>query len=398
MFSSTIFLSLLFPLTITAQSCGTRCALYTLAWSDQFDGNAVDTSMWNYRTGPRLASYQRKENVEQIDGELIITQKKESYQGLNYTAGGLISVPNFHYGYFEAYVKLNKGGGWHNAFWLMCGNGSKTVYTNTHTEIDIFEIETSKPREMTNGMNFWLGNGNRARGFGSAHRPGKDITEWNLHSALWTEERVVFFENGKLVWDYTFGPQAWTHNYINIWLTTVANAAFGTDDSALPSSIRVGNVSYYQKDYYLTSSTLCFFDNPSSANCPSNAGYSETGSGWTTSSLSGYTKKLSTRYVTGSSNAAATWSLSSLKVSGTYDVSAFIVVYSNSDPKAKYQLLKNGQVVQEDIEIDQTTGVNRWAVIASNVTMNAGENWAVRVKASGVGSIRADTVKFIRTA
>ncbi|CAH0019569.1 unnamed protein product [Clonostachys rhizophaga] len=177
-----------------------------------------------------------------------MTLSNEVYS-LYSTAGGLISVPNFHYGYFEAYVNLNKGGGWHNAFWLMCGNGSKTVYTNTHTEIDIFEIETSKPKETTNNMNFWLGNGNRARGYSSAHRPGKDITEWNLYSALWTEERVVFFENEKLIWDYTFGPQAWTHNYINIWLTTVANAAFRIDDSALPSSMRVGNVSYYQKDY-----------------------------------------------------------------------------------------------------------------------------------------------------
>lgn len=52
---------------------------------------------------------------------MACTTLSDEVNSLYSTAGGLISVPNFHYGYFEAYVKLNKGGGWHNAFWLMCG-------------------------------------------------------------------------------------------------------------------------------------------------------------------------------------------------------------------------------------------------------------------------------------
>ena len=36
---------------------------YKLVWHDEFDGKAVNTNEWNYRTGERFWSTQRPENV-----------------------------------------------------------------------------------------------------------------------------------------------------------------------------------------------------------------------------------------------------------------------------------------------------------------------------------------------
>ena len=55
---------------------------FTLVWSDEFDGNAVNTNNWKYETGAggwgnnELQNYTNGSNAEVKDGKLIITAKK----------------------------------------------------------------------------------------------------------------------------------------------------------------------------------------------------------------------------------------------------------------------------------------------------------------------------------
>lgn len=61
-----------------------------LAWSGDFDGPSLDTAKWMYRTGVRMDSSQRPENVSVLNGWLVIHLRKE-----NHPSGGVRGPVNF---------------------------------------------------------------------------------------------------------------------------------------------------------------------------------------------------------------------------------------------------------------------------------------------------------------
>jgi beta-glucanase (GH16 family) len=63
---------------------------YTLKWSDEFNGTSVDTSLWNFRTDTKALSAQRAQNVTEGGGVMSINLKKEPFNGMSYTGGGLV--------------------------------------------------------------------------------------------------------------------------------------------------------------------------------------------------------------------------------------------------------------------------------------------------------------------
>src|SRR5690349_18003019 len=101
---------------------------YSLKWYDSFDGAALDTSKWMYRTDVKADSSQRAENVSVENGSLVIRLKKESDRGKSYTGGGVISRQRFRYGYYEARAKMQSGAGWHQAVWAMAASDGSTTY------------------------------------------------------------------------------------------------------------------------------------------------------------------------------------------------------------------------------------------------------------------------------
>jgi hypothetical protein len=80
-FSQPLLLAALLPIAALAQSCGSACSLYSLAWSDEFSGTSVNTDVWNYRTDAKGESVQLAANVAEGNGELIINLKKQSIDG-----------------------------------------------------------------------------------------------------------------------------------------------------------------------------------------------------------------------------------------------------------------------------------------------------------------------------
>ncbi len=100
---------------------------YALAWSEEFDGTTLDATKWVCRTDSKNLSTQKPDNVVVKDGLLRLILKKEEAGGKNYTGGGIISLPAFKHGYYEARIKMPAGDGWHNSFWLMKHDGSGTT-------------------------------------------------------------------------------------------------------------------------------------------------------------------------------------------------------------------------------------------------------------------------------
>ncbi|KAK7427261.1 hypothetical protein QQZ08_006197 [Neonectria magnoliae] len=380
-------------------ACGAPCSLYTLAWEEEFDSTAVNTTAWNFRTDQKALSAQLAANVGQADDNLIINLKKQTVNSYSYTGGGVISKPKFHYGYFESRIRMNYGKGWHTSFWLMAGDGSTTfdVASHTHSEIDIFERDSTTNSTLSHNINLWKADSTRQTNYGSgALSTAYQFPQWHVFGALWNETHVVFYIDGVQSAALSFLPSKWTHDYLNIWLTSLAYGVT-PDDTKLPSKIESSYVRYYQKDIYLTSGNLCFAHAQGDAACGSNKGYKEIGSSWSTSSLTGYTVGLSTRYSCSVGGAKASWSIESAPVSGTYEIWVWVIARSDSDASASYQVLKDSTSALETT-VDQTSGSARWVRLSSGLATAQGQKIDISLSASGSGCARADTVKLVRTA
>ena len=140
-----------------------------LVWSDEFDGTALDTSKWSYRTnfwGKRASWFAAPEDNAVVvkDGFAhlkIVKRADGSYCSPQLQTGGLLwdeldpkpgngvvwpfrprQAPKFmhRYGYYECRAKLQKQKGWWTAFWMQApANGATLDPRRSGVECDIFE-------------------------------------------------------------------------------------------------------------------------------------------------------------------------------------------------------------------------------------------------------------------
>lgn len=245
---------------------------YQPAWSDEFNAPTLDTNKWFYRTGERLLSLQKPENVSVANGMLRLALKKEDAGKVHYTAGGVISRETFKHGYYEARFRCPKGAGWHTAFWAMKyspagdqtygvdfaqlverGNGAVRAQ-----EIDICEQDSVNHRSYSAGVNDWSGaSGKPPAGFGRKYfrSPREEVPDFSADFHVWgcefTPTEVKFFLDDTLTHqtDATKFPQAEQ----NIWLTCVGVLSGDPvkpkqiDDTALPAAAEYDYVRFYQK-------------------------------------------------------------------------------------------------------------------------------------------------------
>ncbi|MCL2651787.1 MAG: family 16 glycosylhydrolase [Candidatus Azobacteroides sp.] len=126
---------------------------YYLVWEDEFNDGKLDKSVWNTEVdgdggGNNELQYYRDENVsvgvEPVSREncLILTAKKEDFEGHTCTSGRLNTVGNmeFKYGKLEGRIKLPKtANGLWPAFWMLGGDISEVGWPQCG-EVDIMEM------------------------------------------------------------------------------------------------------------------------------------------------------------------------------------------------------------------------------------------------------------------
>jgi beta-glucanase (GH16 family) len=219
---------------------------YTLAWSDEFNGTALDTNKWTYRTDDKGWSVQQPQNVSVADGSLQIAVKAESAGKQKHTGGGIISKQDFEYGYYEARFKVPPGSGWHTSFWTMAYNEKNTKPLSTQ-EIDICEQDSVKTTKYSAGVIAW---GNKGIGLGRKYVQTPDLAaDFHVWGCEFTPTDVRFFFDGKLTHQtdatqFKQGPQ-------KIWLTCISIGMGGTthvDDSRLPSEADFDYVRYFKSN------------------------------------------------------------------------------------------------------------------------------------------------------
>jgi len=103
-------------------------AEYKLVWQDEFNGNSLDLSKWQYEVdcngggNNELQCYtNHASNVQVRDGSLFVTARPENYNGKQYTSGRVNTkaAASWKYGKFEIRAKLPKGDYLWPALWLL---------------------------------------------------------------------------------------------------------------------------------------------------------------------------------------------------------------------------------------------------------------------------------------
>ncbi|HET7902776.1 MAG TPA: family 16 glycosylhydrolase [Candidatus Nanopelagicales bacterium] len=243
----------------TAPAANPAPAGWTLAWSDDFDGTAVDSTKWNVRNNDYLSydlAYLTKNNVSVSNGSLFITAKKESMGGRNYTSGYLDTIGKMSqtYGRFEVRAKLpttagSSTGMW-PAFWLRPDDGGVG-------EIDIMEAVGSSGSTTAGNTSqtIWYDyNGTYPRqGHGDVMPAPQATADWHVYALEWTPTTMSWYVDDRLVFTRSTTTTAWfqsafSRNF-NIRLNLQVGGSWpGAPDAstAFPQSYQVDYVRVYK--------------------------------------------------------------------------------------------------------------------------------------------------------
>lgn len=200
---------------------------YSLFWSDEFNGNALDTSVWEpqigdgsnynvYRWGNNEEQYYKSENATVSDGYLHITAKKEQTsfktdkgetRTYEYTSARLRTTGKITttYGYIEARIKLPAGTGLWPAFWMLPEDNFAGKWWPTNGEIDIME---AKGRILSKyGATIHTGTSNgqdyyKFKEYTFLSTEG-DITDFHNYGVEWTTAGFGFYIDGKMFFTVT---------------------------------------------------------------------------------------------------------------------------------------------------------------------------------------------------
>lgn len=197
---------------------------WKLVWHDEFDGNALDTTKWNYRLyfwGLKSPTFSEK-GVE-LDGEghlkINLVREGDDFYSAHLQTGSLtFDIPRdkgsrsfwpfgekqpakfmHKFGYYEIRCRLPKNDGWHAAFWLQSPSiGAHPDARYAGVECDIME----NYRQHTEGLivcgNGWGGYGKESKWAGHFKFPYVETEDgWHTYAVDWSPGGYIFYADGK---------------------------------------------------------------------------------------------------------------------------------------------------------------------------------------------------------
>lgn len=171
---------------------------YTLVWQDEFNGNSLDKTKWDYRnTGKRRDAYNSRETVKIDNGKLVIEVKRKKDSLLMGMIGtqGLFET---RYGYFECKASLTNTRGVWPAFWLQSPYNTDNSNPQDHgAEIDIFEYFLHEGKDSVSHTLHWGGYGATYKKFGPFYSPLKKTSDgFHTFGLEWTPDSYTTFVDG----------------------------------------------------------------------------------------------------------------------------------------------------------------------------------------------------------
>ena len=193
-------------------------------WRDEFDGNSLDETKWDYYTGGWKDENQqvqncyrnRPENVNVNGGRLNLVglyKPGETCTGNTKTGdftSGFVQTKgkaDFKYGYIEARIKMPKNKSTWPGFWMSPNNSPYSAGWPDWGEIDIVETKGSNHQFAASDAH-WRDK-NTPTGQTGSHRNRQgvipsskfgtnDTTEWHTYGVKWTEGKLEYFIDGEL--------------------------------------------------------------------------------------------------------------------------------------------------------------------------------------------------------
>ena len=207
----TRILTLVFALTLSvANGQELDLSRFKLTFSDEFNGDQLDTTKWQAPEMPRQGSCRWVNSLATVsDGALHLGIRLSDDPVLRYDCAAVRTRRDYdpnqtmfaqRYGYFEARAKLPKNmkADYWAAFWMMCGNVN-SADTREGIEADIMESfqHAGEPRY---GLTFhWSGYGEKhnAASVKLAPTPGLNDGGFHRFGMYWDEHCYVAFFDGK---------------------------------------------------------------------------------------------------------------------------------------------------------------------------------------------------------
>ncbi len=242
---------------------------YKIVWSDEFDTNGTpNTEYWDYNigngdwgwgNGEKQYYTNRQDNVTVKDGKLIITAKRENYQGYQYTSTRIVSRKkvDIKYGRIEFMAKLPKGKGTWPALWMMPTDSVYGTWPRSG-EIDVMEHVGNNEGYVLGTCHSNVHNGTTDGGMGkTVYREGV-TDEFHLYSVEWTPDKITFLFDDEPY--YTYQNPKYSQNNNNYYpydqeFYIIMNIAMGgtlggdIDSNFTSAQMEIEYVRVYQKDY-----------------------------------------------------------------------------------------------------------------------------------------------------
>ncbi|MBN2909595.1 family 16 glycosylhydrolase [Polycladomyces sp. WAk] len=237
-------------------------------WSDEFNGNSVDGSKWNFETGPgpnnELQLYTTNnvyfENDPNNAGNkyLVIQAKREDkvYNGrtFNYTSARLNTQGkfDFKYGKIEIRAQLPRGQGMWPAFWMLGSDYGQVGWPNCG-ELDIMEYVGKTPATVYGTLH---GPGyNGSTGIGAYHdTPDTISTQFHTYTVEWEPNVIRWYVDGQLYQVRTphdLDGRKWVfdHHFFIILNLAVGGDWPGAPDNTtiFPQNYKIDYVRVYQR-------------------------------------------------------------------------------------------------------------------------------------------------------
>lgn len=188
---------------------------WTLVWSDEFDGNSVDSEKWSFETGQHgwgndeWQNYTNGENATVSDGVLKIEAKKvgPGQKPGDYTSSRMNSKQSFIYGKIEISAKMpeHKGKGLWPAIWMLGDSLRGGGKWPDCGELDILEY-VSFNEDTIHCAIHTKANNHKDKTQLDFHQKLETAEEkFHVYGLIWEEDKLIFYtgtpSNVKMTFD-----------------------------------------------------------------------------------------------------------------------------------------------------------------------------------------------------
>jgi beta-glucanase (GH16 family) len=244
-----------------------------LVWRDEFNGNRLDRSKWDYDTAynkrgwfnRELQYYSagRPENIRVAGGRLVLIARREQldpkrypdWGGQNYTSAKIVSRghASWTYGYYEIRAKLPCARGTWPAIWMM---PTKSVKWPEEGEIDIMEQVGAEPNLIYASLHTKLFNHVQKTQRSAQKLLPTSCTSYHTYQLDWRPNAITIGFDGRAYLrvrdNQPGGKGAWPFNtsfymILNLAMGGDWAAAKGMDDAALPQRMDVDYVRVWKR-------------------------------------------------------------------------------------------------------------------------------------------------------